>query len=86
MLEKLEEFTLEAQRHWNSQINESKDGTAKEDMAEAILGILQKFLMHVVLGANLDDTKVQVLTKDGPNEPFRFKDMLLSEATEEIGG
>ena len=52
-------------------------------MSVEIAKIMQKFLMHIIFGRNVDDMKVMVEIKEA-NEPVKMIEMNLSEANERI--
>ena len=68
---------------WLQEIRASSDGTTKIDMSVEIAKIMQKFLMHIIFGRNVDDMKVMVEIKEA-NEPVKMVEMNLSEANERI--
>ena len=58
MLEKLKDYTIQTQQLWIERIRESKDGSTQIDMSREFLHLLEKFLLHIVFGANMDSFEV----------------------------
>ena len=82
MLELLKKYTLEQQEIWLKECRASPDGSTKMDMSREILHILQRFLMHIVFGTNIDSTRLMIQVKEKPTEEFKLKSLNLSDANE----
>jgi len=82
ILDHLKDYMLRAQAHWLSQIKASEDGKIKIDMSKEFLKILQKYLMHIMFGEDIDSTVIKLLTRRSSHEDFKLTEHTMSEAIE----
>ena len=67
---------------WQEKIDASPNNSIQIDMSKEILKILQKYLMHIVVGSSsLDQTKLTILLRQGKDTNFTpYECSTLSEA------
>ena len=63
LLDSLKVYMHEAQKGWLDQIRTSSSSSVQIDMSKEILYILERFLTHVILGAKVDDLKIDIQTR-----------------------
>ena len=82
-IEQLKVQISQTAANWKEQISKSPDGSIKINVSREILHIFERFLSHIVLGANLSDEKLTVLARKNDLLPFTEKESNLSGAVEE---
>jgi len=82
MLEQLKHYTVAAQQKWLDEIRASNTASTQMDMSREILYIMQKFLMHVVIGENIESTELSILAREKATDPYTPTKMCMSEAAE----
>ena len=74
---------METQTKWLAQIEQGKDGSTQIDMSKEVMRIIQRFLMQILFGANIDDTMITIQARTEKFGVFAPRQFTLSNAIEE---
>lgn len=83
MLEILKDQVMDLQDKWLAQIEQSREGSTQIDMSKEIMRMIQRFLMQILYGANIDDTMITIQARTDKFGVFAPKEFTLSNAIEE---
>ena len=70
LLETLKDYMLKECDQWKAEIQASPNSTTTMDMSTKIVSILQEFLLHIMIGSNLEHMRITVIDRKSPKEPY----------------
>lgn len=83
LLDNLKDYVLKRQAGWLKSIASSPDGSAKIDISREFMELLQKYLMHIMFGTDIDDSyEVPLLVRNSSYDSYREQKTSISEAIE----
>jgi len=81
----LKDHMQKTMQGWLEQIRTSESGSVNMDLSKTMLRLMQKYLLHVVFGSDIDDeTKLTIMMKEGNDSAFVPQECTLSEAVAEV--
>lgn len=85
MLDNLKDKFLEATEKWSAEIDSSSTGTTQIELSKDIIRVMQKFLLQVFFGDDLDSYKFKIHYRT-PGGGSELREVGMSEAIEEVFG